>query len=640
MLPLWAPDPPGTINPAKLAKNAGRGPTAGSEVLDISCAPLFADAQKPAASSAAAAAAASQDALPISPSSSSSPPPPSPPPPPIPRPTVPLPRITSDWESYDIFLSESQRHRENRIEFETVYASHNRRCSTRSRRTSHYGYFRTQTQDGARIHIPPDFEAGLDAAVVIDRARTSIYDAYLLRADIMKNINFFRRHQIVFNPETATYVFVTREGRVGLEGHARTEIESSNLDIVTAKFRKIFQDKTSTTWNRRYESLSRRQGRFAFIELDYQKTAARPKELPEYTAVDTKTNEEVKDLMEHILFGGPVRSRKHTTGDEGASTSGSTWQAFTAPYEQISSWAVFSAFKTLDRIRQHIESGKAINWTTILRLSSHYRSQMPCCSGEDRPPVISSYHALFLESKFLYCLWPRREIATMAAEMHRRGAQQLTAHRALAQPLYQAYSSLRHGFRRLTDASTPEFRQLRSYLENSCHRIHCLTVELEEIYRVFVKARLPNPYRDWLEAKEAQQDGDPAGDMRLLLWHGTPLDSLLGILDLGLQIRRRGASWTGTMFGNAIYLADAASKSASFCRYEAWEGRGVLLLCEADVGVHRIRSQTSIYNGHELIRQSRGRHRCIEGLGRTGPKTWRKIEWEMEPGVGDGVPLM
>ncbi|KEF52911.1 uncharacterized protein A1O9_10817 [Exophiala aquamarina CBS 119918] len=461
----------------------------------------------------------------------------------------------------------------------------------------------------------------------------SIYDAYLLRADIVKNANFFRRQQIVFNPGTETYALITREGRVGLEGLTRTEIESKDLGDVIPKFCRTFRDKTSLTWNKRYELPSQRHESFRFVELNYHETMARPKELPDYAAVDAKVNGEVRDLMECLLFGGPLRNRNST---ENPNTARS-WSAFSAPFEQISPWTVFSALQILGSICKHLESGSTINWKTILRISSQYRSQMPFCAGDDRPPVISSYHALFLELKFLYCLWPRQEIANTMTEMCHRGSLQLGSYKALAQPLYQAYSSLRHGFRRLTDASTLEFQQLKSYLEDSNHRIHLLTLELQEIYRIFVKANLPNPYSDWIEAK---QYDDPCGGMRLLLWHGTPLDSLLGILDLGLQIRRRGASWTGTMFGNGIYLADASSKSASFCKHASWEGQGVLLLCEANVGADRIRTQTSSYDGHKVIEESQGRHRCIEGLGRTGPAKWKEVEWELEPRVGDEMPWM
>lgn len=428
---------------------------------------------------------------------------------------------------------------------------------------------------------------------------------------------------------------MTREGRIGLEGVFWQDIESTNLKCVAARFRRIFRDKTGLVWNRRYETPVPGDGNFMFVELDYRGTVARPKELPNYAMVDAKVKEEVRDLMEDMLYGGPVQKRN---GSENPGTSRS-WSAFSAPYEQLSPWTIFSAFKTLKGIWKHLEAGRPIYWKAILRASSRYRSQIPFCVEHDRAPVISSYHAIFLELKFLHSFWPRQDIASMLTEIHRRGSLQLNAYKTLAQPLYQAYSSLRHGFRRLTDTSTLEFRELKNYLENSYHHRHYGTLELQEIYRVFVKANLQNPYRKWIEAKQGH---DVCGEERLLLWHGTPLDSLLGILDLGLQIRRRGASWTGTMFGNGIYLADVSSKSAGYCRHQSWDGEAVLLLCEADVGAPRIRSPTSIDNGHDVIERSGGRHRCIEGLGRVGPVKWKEVGWEMGglPCIGGGRVLM
>jgi poly [ADP-ribose] polymerase len=418
-------------------------------------------------------------------------------------------------------------------------------------------------------------------------------------------------------------------------------MESTSLKLVAAKFRKIFRDKTALLWNRRYERPLPLDGNFMFVELDYRGTVARPKELPNYTVVDAKVKEEVRDLMEDMLYCGPVRKRNGSENPDGSENPGTlrSWSAFSAPYEQLSPWTIFSAFKTLERIWKHLESGRPIHWKAILRASSQYRSQIPFCAEHDRTPVISSYHAIFLELKFLHSLWPRQEIASMLTEIHRRGSLQFNAYKTLAQPLYQAYSSLRHGFRRLTDTSTLEFRELKNYLENSCHRTHYLTLALQEIYRVFVKANLPNPYRDWIEAKKGDEICD---EERLLLWHGTPLDSLLGILDLGLQIRRRGAIWTGTMFGNGIYLADASSKSAGFCKHRLWDGEAVLLLCEADVGTSRIRSGKSIDNGHDVIERSGGLHRCIEGLGRVGPVKWKEVGWENGglPRTGRGMVLM
>lgn len=428
---------------------------------------------------------------------------------------------------------------------------------------------------------------------------------------------------------------MTREGRIGLQGVGRQEMESTDLKAVATRFRKIFRDKTGLAWNRRYEPRLPLDSNFMFVELDYRGTLANPKELPSYAKVNAKVKEEVRNLMEDMLYGGPVQERN---GSENPSTSG-FWSAFSAPYEQLSPWTIFSAFKTLERIWKHLESRRHIHWKTILRASSRYRSQIPFCAEYDRAPVISSYHAIFLELKFLHSLWPRQDIASMLTEIHRRGSLQFNTYKALAQPLYQAYSSLRHGFCRLTDPSTLEFRELKDYLEKSSNHRHYLTLELQDIYRVFMKAKLPNPYRDWIEAKQGH---DVCGEERLLLWHGTPLDSLLGILDLGLQIRRRGASWTGTMFGNGIYLADASSKSAGFCKHRLWDGEAVLLLCEADVGASRIRSRNSINNGHDVMEKSGGLHRCIEGLGMVGPVKWKEVGWVMGglPCMGGGVVLM
>ena len=439
----------------------------------------------------------------------------------------------------------------------------------------------------------------------------------------------------MFNPGPKNYTLLTREGRIGLQGVSRQVMESTDLKAVAARFRKIFRDKTRLAWNRRYEPGSSLEANFMFVELDYRGTLAPPKELPSYAKVNAKVEEEVRNLMEDMLYGGPVWERN---GSENPSTSRS-WSAFSAPYELLSPWTVFSSFKTLERIWKHVESRRHIHWKTILRASSQYRSQIPFCAESDRAPVISSYHAIFLELKFLHSLWPRQDIASMMTDIHQRGSLQFNAHKALAQPLYQAYSSLPHGFRRLTDSSTLEFRELKDYLEKSSNYRHYLTPELQEIYRVFVKADLPNPYRDWIEAKQGYDVGD---EERLLLWHGTPLDSLLGILDLGLQIRRQGASWTGTMFGNGIYLADASSKSAGFCKHRLWNGEAVLLLCEADVGVTRIRSQKSIADGHDVIKKSGGLHRCIEGLGTVGPATWKEVGWLMGglPCTGAGIILM
>ena len=646
MSSLMRPDPPGTINPTRLSMDAWSAPTSPPDFG------ILASIASPEAQSPFEAPVKNNPPIPLALATTTQA---------FPR----LTRISSDWDVKDeVALAMDLQFSALGREFEERFAEDPRPSARRVRAkyVSHHGYFQRQTRGGTdTYHVSPDPDAGPDASVVVDRHTASIYDAFLLRADVTQNVNVFYRQQVsphphrflamamqymtkvnsriisqvVFSLWSGKYTFLAREGRVGLQSEVRHKKESTDLKVVTAGFRKEFREKTGLVWSERYKHSPRLGKRFHFVELDYRWSSARlVGELPDYKSVDVNIHEELRELMEAMLYGSPTRKDVEKEPQGGSVTSR---VVFGAPYEQLSLWAVFLGFKTLQHISKYLESDRPICWKAMLKASSLYRSRIPFCAGHKRAPVVSSYHAIFLELRLLHSLWPRHEIADLLADVHLRGTLQVRTHKMLAQPLYRAYSSLRHGFRRLTDPSTLEFRELEQYLTKSCHGIHRLRIELRDIYRVFVKAGLQNPYSDWIEGKQGY---DVCGEDRLLLWHGTPLDSLLGILDLGLQIRRRGATWTGTMFGNGIYLADASSKSATFCKHHLWDGEAVLLLCEADVGHIRCRSARSIENGHDVIGKPGSQYRSIEGLGKTGPAGWKDVGWELGGAPSYGVVRM
>ena len=172
----WRPDPPGTINPAKLLKGIGAAPDT-SKALDKLCVPANAPtAPEPARQSVSPATPARM----------------------IPRSTVPpLLRISSDWDpEQDIIARRNLRHQDIRKEFEDCHVAKRPTAAARVRHNSHRGHFRSQTENGEKIRVPVDTMAGPDGTVVVDRVTASIYDAYLLRADTTKNVNLFRRHQV------------------------------------------------------------------------------------------------------------------------------------------------------------------------------------------------------------------------------------------------------------------------------------------------------------------------------------------------------------------------------------------------------------------------------------------------------------
>lgn len=71
---------------------------------------------------------------------------------------------------------------------------------------------------------------------------------------------------------------------------------------------------------------------------------------------------------------------------------------------------------------------------------------------------------------------------------------------------------------------------------------------------------------------------------KMLLWHGSRLTNMVGILSTGLRIAPPEAPVTGYMFGKGIYFADMVSKSANYCFTNRDNNVGILLLCEVALG--------------------------------------------------------
>jgi len=118
--------------------------------------------------------------------------------------------------------------------------------------------------------------------------------------------------------------------------------------------------------------------------------------------------------------------------------------------------------------------------------------------------------------------------------------------------------------------------KIRLYINNSCDHSH-INFEISSILSVRRKNEPPFPPDNLPEQ----------GTNRLMLWHGTTLVGVQGILQNGFV---RPTSTDHLMFGNGIYFADRFSKSAQYCdankkrRHPAKGTRGYLLLCDVSLG--------------------------------------------------------
>merc|ERR1711907_104 len=65
---------------------------------------------------------------------------------------------------------------------------------------------------------------------------------------------------------------------------------------------------------------------------------------------------------------------------------------------------------------------------------------------------------------------------------------------------------------------------------------------------------------------------------RSLLFHGSNMENLVGILEGGLKIKPPGVYHSGSAFDEGIYFANKFSKSQNYCSYH--NHKGFMLLCE------------------------------------------------------------
>ncbi|KAL2114006.1 hypothetical protein VUR80DRAFT_1302 [Thermomyces stellatus] len=266
-------------------------------------------------------------------------------------------------------------------------------------------------------------------------------------------------------------------------------------------------------------------------------------------------------------------------------------------------WHV-SSFQRLRVIFNPRSRKYALTWKPILQASSFYRALILYPCGDRRPHVISNQVAIFLKLRYSHSLWQWHGISDLLKEVYLRGSLHEEASWSLARPLYHAYSSLGHGFRRLDDPNTTKFLRLKAYLETFCQFCPLPLVSVEgNISRLRQAGRAES-------ASGLDQSNEaviPHDEQRLLLWHDTSLDSLLEILDVGLQIKKKESSFTGSMFGSGIYLADVSSKSA-------------------DVGYLAKVTQS---NAYELAAACQGIRRCVQGMWRIGLKNWVAVDWPL-----------
>jgi len=102
---------------------------------------------------------------------------------------------------------------------------------------------------------------------------------------------------------------------------------------------------------------------------------------------------------------------------------------------------------------------------------------------------------------------------------------------------------------------------------------------------------------------------------RRLLFHGSAMTNMLGIMAQGLRIAPPEAPTTGYMFGKGVYFADTFDKSAG---YTSGHQTRLMLMCEVALG-----EMMELYQSH-FVENLPTRFNSVKGCGAKGPDFEKK----------------
>ena len=379
-----------------------------------------------------------------------------------------------------------------------------------------------KTVAGVQTLVDPALASSARYSVVVDG--DAAYDAYLTQVDAAKNVNKYYVLQLLVDAE-GEYAVWTRWGRVGEQQRFQNALKSAPSKEAALKvFLQTFKSKTTVGWPDRANAVPGRNGKYALVErivvaakeadeADEADEAA-PTVLPSLAQLDPR----VRAVAEYVVDASARRSELSRLGvDVGA-----------CPSLRLAPSQVAKAHDVLGQISQLVSGESATTGDAtceLRRLTDAFHTLVPTPSGRAVAPLIDTVEAVGAKLEALEALAapPVKEGGDAAAALVAQLPFQLTP----------------------VDTTGTAFETLKAMVADTAfHGYGMRVVEAIEVVH-------PQPWA--------------AGSKRSLAFHGTRRVNLEGILTAGGLRLKNKAVKTGSMFGNGVYLATAASKSYNYC---------------------------------------------------------------------------
>ncbi|XP_057375283.1 poly [ADP-ribose] polymerase 1-like [Daphnia carinata] len=435
--------------------------------------------------------------------------------------------------------------------------------------------------------------SGLADEAHVLKTKDCLYSVVLGIVDIQKGRNSYYKLQVLEHDEGNKWYVFRSWGRVGtLIGNTKlTEMESKQEAI--EDFVALYEEKTGNSWKNRH-NFEKQPGKLYPLHIDYGEV--------ETTANSTsKLQKSVQDLI-CMLFDEEAMKRTLIEFELDLTKM---------PLGKLSKKQLEKAYGILSQAQELLDS-KEVSKTKLVDVSNQFYTLIPHDFGRKTPPVLDNCEIIKSKLDMLESLM---EIE-VAFNLLKTGDAVKDKN-----PIDAHYEKLNTEIEVL-DKSSEEFKLIETYAKNTHGATHTrYTLEVEEVFKVVRKDESERfqPFSKWHN--------------RRLLWHGSRLANVVGILSHGLRIAPPEADVSGYMFGKGIYFADMVSKSANYCFTSKSNPVGLLLLC--DVALGKCDERRKACN----IKKLEEGYQSVLGVGKTEPNPEEsKMMGDVKVPLGKPIP--
>ena len=429
--------------------------------------------------------------------------------------------------------------------------------------------------------------------------------------------NKYYKMQIVENQTKGLCVLVTNWGQVGDYGGQKQETPFGSRDEASMEFCKVFKSKTGNKWEDYASSnFTPMLGKYKPVHL-LAKGFEKP-ELPNIPKMleDVEENQDV--VRDTALSPELVETMTEFVNPKAIAAAASRLglQQEQCPLGRLSIATILAAEDKLKDVEEALKVADRLTKPEELQekrgalekvaiLSSEYFELLPTKEGDNALAPLEKDSA-------------RQQKAIILGLKELTAASQIVttaSHKATeVNPLDYAYRVLNASLT-VVPHDTPERVGVEQYFRNTAPNEDLVINQVFELKR-----------------------GDETSNAKLsnhrLLWHGTPVANMLGVIKEGLRVAPPTAAISGNAFGDGVYFADMASKSFAYCRANLVGDskkmpRAYMLLADVALGKQEVVSDSS-WGAEDIVGDS------ILAVGYEGPDVTKDIVFRSS---GTAFPL-